>query len=118
MPSVWDLYLDADDATVLLEAIVTLERHRWVRQPLPLEDAVALHERLQIVAGIAAEDAVYWAREAEDRREAAGVDGGRWGSPGFAHAMAETAASLSRGSREVEVAARTAAADMGPRLDG
>jgi hypothetical protein len=118
VPSVWDLYLDANDATVLLEAIVTLERHRWVREPLPLDDAVALHERLRIVAGIAAEDAVYWAREAEDRREAAGVDGGRWGSPDVAHAMAETAMNLSRGSHEVEAAARAAAADLGGRLVG
>lgn len=118
MPSVWDLYLDADDAEVLLAAIVTLERHRWVREPLPLEDAVALHERLRIVAGIAAEDAVYWAREAEDRQEAASVDGGRWGSPQVARAMAGTAGDLARGSREVEVAARRAATDLGLRLSG
>lgn len=118
MPSVWDLYLDANDAVVLLETIVTLERHRWVREPLPLEDAVALHERLQIVAGIAAEDAVYWAREAEDRSEAADVDGGRWGSPEVARTMAATATSLSQGSREVEVAARAAVADLGRRLAG
>lgn len=116
MASVWDLYLDADDAAVLFAAIVTLERHRWVREPLPLEDADALHERLRVIAGIAGEDRVYWSREAEDRSDAATVDGGRWGSPQLAATMAETARMLSAGSADVEVAARSAAEDLAERL--
>ncbi|MFA9445237.1 hypothetical protein [Egicoccus sp. AB-alg6-2] len=118
MPSVWDLYLDADDAALLFAAIVTLERHRWVREPLPLEDAVALRQRFDVIAGIAGEDAVYWGREAEDRREAATVDGGRWGTPQLAQVMSETAEDLSAGSRKVEVAVLAAAEDLAARLAG
>jgi hypothetical protein len=116
--SVWDLYLDADDAAVLFEAVLTLERHRWVREPLPLEDAVALRERLRTIARIAGEDAVYWASEAADRREAAEVDGGRWGSPSLARRMGETAEALSVGSQQVEQAAHEAAEDLAARLAG
>ncbi|MFA9428699.1 hypothetical protein [Egicoccus sp. AB-alg2] len=117
MLTVWDLYLDARDAVVLFEAVVTLERHRWVREPLPLEDAQALRDRLQVITRIAGEDAVYWEREAEDRREAAEVDGGRWGSAQVAATMSETAQALSAGSREVLVACRAALQDLSTRLD-
>ena len=116
MLHVWDLYLDAADATVLFEAVVTLERHRWVREPLPLEDADALRDRFTVITRIAGEDAVYWAREAEDRREAAEVDGGRWGSAATAATMADTAEALSSGSDEVLRACQAALRDLSARL--
>ncbi|GGI04743.1 hypothetical protein [Egicoccus halophilus] len=118
MASVWDLYLDADDAALLFAAIVTLERHRWVREPLPLDDAVALRERFNTIARIAGEDALYWSQEADDRREAAEVDGGRWGTAQLAQVMSETAADLAAGSRKVEVAVQAAAEELSARMAG
>jgi hypothetical protein len=116
MRSVWDLYLDADDAHALIDAVVVLERHRAVREPLPLENAELLLERLERVARYCAEDAVYWDREALDRGEAATVDGGRWGSSDVASAMSSVAAELADVSRHIAAVAQTAAQDLQGRL--
>ena len=114
---VWDVYLDADDAAVLLRAAEILERHRWVREPLPWSDVAHLLERVRKVADIAEEDARHWTFEAEDRLEEARGDGGRWGSADVATRMAVTALALADGSREVHEAARAAVVDLAARLD-
>lgn len=116
MVTVWDLYLDANDAAVLLDAVATLERHRAVREPMPLADAAQLLRRLQTIAGIAEQDAVYWRQEAEDRREEAEADGGRWGAPSIASMMVTTADDLADGARVIASAAYGAAADLAQRL--
>lgn len=116
MRSVWDLYLDADDAARLLDAVVVLERHRAVREPLPLEDAALLLERLRRVAEYCGQDAVYWDREAGDRDEAATVDGGRWGSPEVAATMSGVATELASSSRHIAATADVAATDLAARL--
>lgn len=115
--TVWDLYLDADDAVVLLDAVATLERHRAVREPMPLQDALRLLDRFQIIAGVAEQDAVYWRREADDRREEADADGGRWGTPRIASTMVGTADDLADGARVIATAAYAAAADLAARLE-
>lgn len=117
MAQVWDVYLDAGEAASLLHAAVTLERHRWVREPLPFSDVARLLERLQKISSLAAEDAGYWQMEAEDRIEESQADGGRWGSPEAATTMAVTAQALADGSREVHAAVVTAAADLAARIE-
>jgi hypothetical protein len=114
--TVWDLYLDADDAVVLLDAVATLERHRAVREPMPLADAPLLLRRFQTIAGVAEQDAVYWRREADDRREEADTDGGRWGEPRIASIMVTTADDLADGARVIASAASGAASDLAQRL--
>jgi hypothetical protein len=114
--SIWDLYLDADDAAVVLHALAVVERHRAVREPLPLEDADRLLDRLGTIARIAAEEAVHWQREAADRHEEAEVDGGRWGSVAAAARMRDVAADLADGSREIADAADAAVRDLQARL--
>jgi hypothetical protein len=114
---VWDVYLDADDAASLLHAAVTLERHRWVREPLPFSDVDRLLERLRKIASLAVDDARNWQFEAEDRLEESRADGGRWGSPQAATAMAVTALALAEGSKEVHEAVRAAVADLAPRIE-
>lgn len=116
MTSIWDLYLDVDDAADLLHAFVVLERHRAIREPLPLHDAPALLARLRVVAGIAREEASHWADEADDRRLEAQVDGGRWGATGPARTMAAVADELADGSRQIAEAAEAAATDLAARL--
>jgi hypothetical protein len=116
VPTVWDLYLDAADSAVLLDAIATLERHRAVREPLPLNDAALLLERFRTIAGVAEEDAVHWRREADDRREEADADGGRWGTPRIASIMVGTADDLADGAGVIAVAAHAAAADLATRM--
>ena len=116
MTSIWDLYLDAADAADLLHAVAVLERHRAIREPLPLQDAAALLDRLRVVAGIAAEEAIHWDHESEDRGLEAQVDGGRWGSPEVARTMAHVGAELADGSRQIARAAEAAARDLAPRL--
>jgi hypothetical protein len=116
--TVWDLYLDAADAAVLLDAVATLERQRAVREPLPLADARLLLDRFRTIAGVAEQDAVYWRREADDRREEAAADGGRWGSPMIASTMVATADDLADGARVIASTAYGAAADLAQRLDG
>jgi hypothetical protein len=115
--TVWDLYLDAADASVLLDAVATLERHRAVREPLPLADVRLLLDRFQTIAGVAEQDAVYWRHEADDRREEATADGGRWGDPKIASTMVGTADDLADGARVIASAAYDAAADLAQRLD-
>jgi hypothetical protein len=115
---VWDIYLDADEAAPLLHAAATLERHRWVREPLPFSDVRSLLTRLRKIADLAAEDARHWAFEAEDRIEESRADGGRWGSPAAATTMAVTASALAEGSQEVHEAASAAAVDLAARLEG
>lgn len=116
MRSVWDLYLDPGDARAVMDAVMLLERRRAVREPLPLEDADLLYQRLERVARFCAEDAVYWDREALDRAEAATVDGGRWGSAQVASAMSGVATELADASREIARTADAAARDLGVRL--
>jgi hypothetical protein len=116
--TVWDLYLDAADAAVLLDAVATLERQRAVREPLPLADARLLLDRFRTIAGVAEQDAVYWRREADDRREEAAADGGRWGNPMIASTMVATADDLADGARVIASTAYGAAADLAQRLDG
>jgi hypothetical protein len=113
---VWDVYLDADDASTLLHAARTLERHRWVREPLPFDDVARLLARLRLIAELAAEDAENWKLETEDRVEESRADGGRWGDRTSATAMAVTALALADGSREVREAASAAAADLATRI--
>src|SRR5690606_27291963 len=54
---VWDVYLDGDDAAVLLRAAATLERHRWAREPLPFDDVARLLARFRKIVPLAEEDA-------------------------------------------------------------
>jgi len=115
--TVWDLYLDAEDAVVLLDAVATLERHRAVREPLPLHDALSLLDRLRTIAGVAEQDAVHWRREADDRREEAAADGGRWGTPRIASTMVGTADDLADGARVIAAASHAAATDLAERLE-
>jgi hypothetical protein len=103
--NVWDVYLDAEDARVLFDAVAILERHRAVREPMPLNDAALLLRRLQTIAAVAEQDAVYWRREADDRREEADADGGRWGEPRIASTMVQTADDLADGARVISTAA-------------
>ncbi|MCC5949507.1 MAG: hypothetical protein JJT89_13740 [Nitriliruptoraceae bacterium] len=112
MIGLWDLYLDARDAGVVLQAIATLERHRAVREPLPLDDVATLLERFVLVARIAEEEAVHWRREADDRRAEAMADGGRWGSAAQADEMTRVADTLAEGSVELALAAQAAAEDI------
>lgn len=116
MAQVWDLYLDVDDAAALLHAALTLERHRWVREPLPFTDVERLLARLRKIATIAVDDARNWQFEADDRLEESRADGGRWGSPEAATTMAVTALALAEGSREVLAAVTAAADDLAVRL--
>lgn len=118
MAQVWDIYLDADEAAPLLRAAATLERHRWVREPLPFSDVRGLLTRLRKIAELADEDARHWAFEAEDRVEESRADGGRWGSAAAATTMAVTASALAQGSREVHEAAAAAADDLAARIEG
>lgn len=113
---VWDVYLDAADAAVLLRAAETLERHRWVREPLPFADVDRLLERLRKIARLAVEDTRNWRYEAEDRLEESRGGGGRWGSAEAATTMALTAAALADGSEEVLVTVRAAADDLAARI--
>lgn len=117
MPQVWDVYLDAEDAAVLLHAAATLERHRWVREPLPFSDVGRLLSRLRKIATIAVEDAQNWQLEAEDRLHESRADGGRWGSPEWATSMAITALALADGSREVREAVLAANEDLAARIE-
>jgi hypothetical protein len=114
---VWDVYLDADEAAPLLHAAATLERHRWVREPLPFGDVRALLTRLRKITDLAAEDARHWGFEAEDRLEESRGGGGRWGSAEAATTMAVSATALAEGSREVHEAAAAAVADLAARLE-
>lgn len=116
MAQVWDVYLDVHDAEALLHAAATLERHRWVREPLPFSDVARLLDRLQKIVGLAAEDVGNWRFEAEDRLEESRAGGGRWGSAEAATTMALTAAALADGSEEVHAAVRAAADDLAARL--
>ncbi len=117
MAQVWDVYLDDQEAAPLLHAAAVLERHRWVREPLPFSDVRRLLARLRKIAPLAAEDAQHWAHEAEDRLEESRADGGRWGSPAAATTMAVTALALAEGSREVLDAVTAAADDLSARLE-
>jgi hypothetical protein len=114
---VWDVYLDADDAAVLLHAAATLEQHRWVREPLPFTDVERLLDRLRMIVTLAEEDARNWQFEAEDRLEESRADGGRWGSTDAATTMAVTALALADGSRKVLEATRAAVEDLATRLE-
>jgi hypothetical protein len=114
---VWDVYLDADDAAVLLHAAATLEQHRWVREPLPFTDVDRLLARLRKIETLAAEDARHWGYEAEDRLEESRADGGRWGSVEAATTMAVTALGLAEGSGAVLEAVRAAVDDLAARLE-
>jgi hypothetical protein len=114
---VWDVYLDAGEAAVLLHAAATLERHRWVREPLPFGDVERLLERLRKIADLAAEDTQHWRFEADDRVEESRGGGGRWGSEKAATTMAVTATALAEGSQEVHEAAHAAAQDLAERLE-
>lgn len=113
---IWDLYLDVEDAAAVLHAAAVLERRDAIREPLPLDDAPRLLERLRTVARIAAEEATYWRYEAEDRQVEADGDGGRWGAASVARTMLEVARERAAGCREVADAARTAAEDLDTRL--
>jgi hypothetical protein len=114
--SLWDVYLDADDASTVLDALVVLERHRAVREPPPIEDVEELVRRLTTIARLSDEDAVHWQREAADRAADAEVDGGRWGSTDVAQRMAAVASEVADGYRAVARAADTAANDLEDRL--
>lgn len=116
MISIWDLYLDDRDAAALLHALAVVERHRAVREPLPLDDPPRLLERLELIVGIARDEAVHWAHETEDRRLEAEVDGGRWGGVEAARTMAQIAADLAAGSREIAAVCDIARADLAARL--
>lgn len=117
MAQVWDVYLDAGEAAPLLHAAATLERHRWVREPLPFGDVDRLLTRLRKIADLAAEDARHWRFEADDRVEESRGGGGRWGSEPAATTMAVTASALAEGSQEVHEAALAAARDLAARLE-
>jgi hypothetical protein len=114
--SIWDVYLDAADAAVMLQAIEVLERHRAVREPLPIEDTATLLPRLRRIARLYADEARSWAHEQEDRGLEAEADGGRWGSPEAARRMRDTAEQLSAGSSRIAATAARAADDLEPRL--
>lgn len=114
--SIWDLYLDVDDAATVLEAAAVLEQHRAVREPLPLDDARRLLGRLRTIARISAEESAYWAEEADVRREEAAVDGLRWGSTRIAARMCEIARELADGSRRIATVSLAAADDLAARL--
>lgn len=114
--SVWDLYLDVDDARAILAAAATVEEHRAVREPLPLDDPRRLLERLRTIATLFEQDALHWADEAADRREEAAVDGGRWGDVATAARMAAIAEGTVTSALEVADAAAAAAVDLGARL--
>jgi len=113
---IWDLYLDVEDAAAVLRAVATLERHDAVREPLPLEDAARLLERLRTVARIAEEETTSWGYEAEDRREEARADGGRWGCAEVAATMLRIALERAGRCREVADTATAAADDLAVRL--
>ena len=114
--SIWDVYLDAQDAAIVLEALVVLERERAVREPLPLHDAARLLARLRTIARISAEEASYWEAEATERQLEAEVDGGRWGAASVARRMRSVADGLAEGSRVIATAALAAVDDLHPRL--
>ncbi len=114
--SIWDLYLDVDDASAILEALAVLERNRAVREPLPLEDAHRLLARLRTIASISAEESISWAEEADVRREEAEVDGVRWGSAAIAARMRDVAEELAAGSQRIAASAMAAAEDLARRL--
>ncbi len=114
--SIWDVYLDPQDAAIVLEALVVLERERAVREPLPLNDAARLLARLRTIARISAEEATYWEAEATERQLEAEVDGGRWGSADVARRMRRVADGLAEGSRVIATAALAAVDDLAPRL--
>lgn len=116
MISIWDVYLDADDATLLLSSIATLERHRAVREPLPVNDTATLLRRLRKMASLYREEGEFWQREADDREIEAEVDGGRWGTPDMALVMRDIASELSAGSIRISSAAEIAAEDLAPRM--
>lgn len=116
MISIWDVYLDADDAALLLSSVATLERHRAVREPLPVNDTATLLPRLRKMATLYREEAEFWQREADDRELEAEVDGGRWGTPDMALVMRDIASELSAGSMRISSAAAIAAEDLAPRL--
>lgn len=114
--AIWDLYLDPEDAALILEAAVILERHRAAREPLPFGDAARLLGRLRTVALIAADEANAWRSEAEERRLEAAADGGRWGSVFAAQRMQQVAQELADSSQLIATAALAAADDLAPRL--
>lgn len=114
--SVWDHYLDADDAALLLDAAAVVEHHHAVREPLPLHDAHRLLDRLHTIATLSAEDAVHWQREAEDRREEATADGGRWGRADVAARMATLATATADALADIARVTGAAAADLVARL--
>ncbi len=116
VPALWDRYLDVADAEVLLHAVAELERLRAVREPLPLGDLDDLLARLQVVAGIARDEAIHWQLEARERRLEAGVDGGRWGTPQVARQMTAIAEELAAGSTRIAEVAQAATEDLAPRL--
>ncbi len=116
MPALWDRYLDVADAEILLNAVAELERLRAVREPLPLGDLDEVLARLQVIAGVASDEAIHWQLEARERRLEASVDGGRWGTPQFARRMTEIAEELGAGSTRIARAAQSATEDLAPRL--
>jgi hypothetical protein len=117
MISLWDLYHDATDAAVVLDAIVLLERRGAVREPLPIDDVDELARRLQSAARLSSEDAGRWRREAKRRTADAAADGAGWRSAEVARRMAATAAEVSDRYRAVAVAADEAVADIEGRLE-
>jgi len=116
VPAIWDRYLDVDDAADLLHALAVLERHRAVREPLPLNDLSLLLERLHVVANIARDEVAHWSFEANERHLEASVDGGRWGSSATARTMAVIAEELAASSQQIAEAADAAARDLAPRI--
>ncbi|MEX2550175.1 MAG: hypothetical protein WD638_08100 [Nitriliruptoraceae bacterium] len=114
--SLWDVYLDAADAYLVLEASHVLESERAIREPLPLHEAPRLLARLRTITRISAEEADSWALEADERTLEAEADGGRWGSAETAARMAAVARELAAGSRRVATAALRAADDLEPRI--
>lgn len=116
MAGLWDLYLDVDDASPVLHAAAVLERRDAIREPLPLDDAARLLDRLRTVARIAKEEATFWGYETEDRRAELDVDGGRWGSTEVARTMLDIAIERAAGCHEVADAADAAVADLAVRL--
>ena len=112
----WDHYVDAADASLLLDAAAVVEYHNAVREPLPLADPRRLLDRLRTISTLCAEDAVQWRREAGDRHEDATVDGGRWGASSVAARMAVLADARSDALTEVSTATARAADDLARRL--
>lgn len=117
MTALWDLYLDADDAAPVLAAMATLERHRAVREPLPIDDVAVLLERFIMIARIAEEEAVYWRREATDRADEAQAGGGRWRDVEVAQRMRLVADELADGSVQLALAAQAAAEHLAARIE-